>query len=58
MTRSAFRVYKSFQEFEKEELRKLDSFSSSIDDMIDDMFAAELDFDEATVKKSRSRDEG
>ena len=50
------RIYKSFQDFERDELRKLDSLSGSIDDMLDEMFAEELDFDGASVKKSRSRD--
>jgi hypothetical protein len=56
--RSAFpRVYQSFAEFEREELRKLDRMSSSIDDMIDEAFAEELDFDDSTSKKSRRHDE-
>ena len=55
--RQAFpRVYRSFEEFEREELHKLD-LSASFDDMLGEMFAEELDFDEATVKKSRRRDE-
>ena len=44
--RAAFpKVYQSFEEFEREELRKLDTLSTTIDDMLDDMFAEELDFD-------------
>jgi hypothetical protein len=39
------RIYKSFEDFERDELRKLDSLSGSIDDMLDEMFAEELDFD-------------
>jgi len=51
--RNAFpRVYRSFEEFEREELHKLD-MSGAIDDMLGDMFAEELDFDEATVRRSR-----
>ncbi len=49
------RVYRSFEEFEREELHKLD-LSGSIDDMLGEMFAEELDFDEDSVKKSRRRD--
>jgi len=56
--RGAFpRVYRSFQEFEREELRKLDSFSGSLEDMLDEMTLSELDFDEATVSRSRRREE-
>ncbi len=50
------RVYRSFEEFEREELRRLD-MSGAIDDMLDEMFAEELDFDEDTVKRSRQKEE-
>jgi|RhiMethySRZTD1v2_1073278.scaffolds.fasta_scaffold2984864_2 hypothetical protein len=56
--RGAFpRVYQSFQEFEREELRKLDSFSGSLEDMLDEMCMDELDFDDKTVSRSRRRDD-
>ncbi len=58
MSRAAMpRVYQSFADFEREELRKLDRMSSSIDDMIDEAFAEELDFDEKSVSRSRRHDE-
>ena len=50
------RVYRSFEEFEREELHKLD-LSGSIDDMLGEMFAEELDFDESAVRRSRRREE-
>ena len=50
------RVYRSFEEFEREELHKLD-LSGSIDDMLGEMFAEELDFDQESVKRSRRKDE-
>ncbi len=51
--RNAFpRVYRSFEEFEREELHKLD-MTGSIDDLLDDMFAEDLDFDEGSVRRSR-----
>ena len=54
--RNAFpRVYRSFEEFEREELHKLD-LGGSIDEMLGEMFADELDFDEDTVRKSRRRE--
>lgn len=56
--RAAFpRVYRNFEEFEREELRKLDGMGGSIEDMLDEMFAEELDFDETSVKRSAKRDE-
>jgi len=48
------RIYKSFEDFERDELHKLDSLGGSIDDMLDEMFAEELDFD-GSGKKSRAR---
>ena len=37
------RVYTSFAEFEREELRRLDSMHS-VDDLMEERFAEELDF--------------
>jgi hypothetical protein len=39
------KVYRSFEEFERDELRKLDGVHVSIDDMLDEMFADEIDFE-------------
>ena len=50
------KVYRSFEEFERDELRKLDGLHTSIDDMLDEMFADELDF-EATGNKSNRADD-
>lgn len=50
--RDAFpRVYRSFEEFEREELQNLDRLYVSVDDMLDEMFAEEVDFDEEGGKK-------
>ena len=38
------RIYTSFAEFEREELRRLDSLHTSVDDMVEERFAEELDF--------------
>ena len=52
------KVYRSFEEFERDELRKLDGLSVSIDDMLDEMFADELDFEPgARGKKSEDEDD-
>ncbi|HEY3358798.1 MAG TPA: hypothetical protein VGQ83_36455 [Polyangia bacterium] len=50
------KVYRSFEEFEREELRSLSTLHFSVDEMIDDAFIAELDFDPEFVAKSK-RDE-
>ena len=42
------RVYNSFAEFEHEELRKLDSLRTTIDDMLEEQFSEDLSlFDQA-----------
>ena len=48
---AAPKVYRSFEEFERDELRKLDGIHSSIDDMLDEMFAEELNFEAADKRK-------
>ena len=50
------RIYRTFEEFEREELRR-DGYFESVDDMIDDMFASGLDFGDAEVRKSRGQDD-
>ena len=47
------RIYRTFEEFEREELRR-DGYMESVDDMMDSMFAGELDFDESTTRRSRA----
>jgi hypothetical protein len=49
------RIYKSFEEFEREELRKLDSLGGSIDEMLDEVFAEELDFEPEGGKRGGKR---
>ncbi len=49
------RVYKSFNEFEREELRKLDSLRTTVDDMMEERFNSELDFDDDGRKGARAR---
>jgi hypothetical protein len=50
------KTYRTFEEFEREELRR-DGYFASVDDMIDDMFAGELDFDASDARKSRAQDD-
>jgi hypothetical protein len=37
------KVYRSFEEFERDELRKLDGIHLSIDEMLDEMFPSDSD---------------
>jgi hypothetical protein len=37
------RVYRSFEDFERSELRKLDHLYGSVDDMVDELLLAELE---------------
>lgn len=56
---SAFpRVYGSFAEFEREELRKLESLHTSVADMVEERFSEELEFGgsgEAPRRRGRPR---
>jgi len=51
------KTYQTFEEFEREELRR-DGYFESVDSMIDDMFAGELDFSGGGGKRAgRHNDE-
>src|SRR5206468_4288011 len=45
------RIYRTFEEFEREELRR-DFSGGSVDEILDEMFAGELDFDPGAVRRS------
>lgn len=47
------RVYSSFEEFERRELRKLDQLYGSVDDMVDELLMAEME-----EEQSSSDDDG
>ena len=49
------RVYTSFAEFEREELRRLDSMHTSVDDLVEERFAEELDFGQSEQPRRRGR---
>ena len=50
------RVYRSFDEFEREELRKLDSLRTTVSDMLEERFSQELDFESEDVpRRGRGR---
>jgi hypothetical protein len=46
------RVYRSFEEFERSELQKFDHLYDSVDDMMDELMAAELE------EEARRQDDG
>jgi len=48
-------MYRTFEEFEREELRRADSISSTVEDLFDSMLSEELDFDAAAARQPRRR---
>jgi hypothetical protein len=50
------RIYRTFEEFEREELRR-DVHAGSVDEILDEMFAGELDFEPGASRRGR-RTEG
>ena len=51
------RVYGTFAEFEREELRKLDSLHTTIDDMLEERFSEDLSLfdDQGGAPRKRGR---
>jgi len=49
------RIYTSFAEFEREELRRLESLHTSVDDLIEERFAEDLDFGPSEQPRRRGR---
>jgi hypothetical protein len=49
------RVYSSFAEFERDELRKLDSLHTTVDDMVEERFSDDLDFERSDAPRKRGR---
>ena len=50
------KIYRTFEEFEREELRR-DGYFESVDEMIDNMFAGELDFEPSSSRRRQNDDE-
>jgi hypothetical protein len=46
------KVYRSFEEFERDELRKLDGIHLSIDDMLEEMFPSDKKVDDKSDAKA------
>jgi len=51
------RIYRTFEEFEREELRRSDGLGSYVDDMLGEMFAEELDLDFTSSRRRAVDDE-
>jgi len=49
-------MYRTFEEFEREELRRADSIGSAVDELFDGMLAEELDFDATAARHGRRRE--
>jgi hypothetical protein len=49
------KIYRTFEEFEREELRR-DSYFDSGYEIIDEMFAGELDFDAPKGRRAKNDD--
>ncbi len=46
-------MYRTFEEFEREELRRADSIASTVEDLLDTMLSEELDFDATAARQPR-----
>lgn len=57
MSYGDMKTYRTFEEFEREELRRMDATGGSVDDMIDTIFAEELDFEGGRGKRSSYNDD-
>jgi hypothetical protein len=57
MKNSDQRIYRTFEEFEREELRRMDAVGSSVDEMIDTIFGEELDFEAPAARRKSAWDE-
>jgi hypothetical protein len=51
MRHADHKIYRTFEEFEREELRRMDSVSASVDEMIDTVFGEELDFEPSSGRR-------
>ena len=57
MSYGDMKTYRTFEEFEREELRRMDAVGNSVDEMIDTIFSEELDLDFSARKKRAAGDE-
>ena len=50
------KIYRTFEEFEREELRR-EYHAGSVDEILDQMFAGELDFEPRSGRRSAGADD-
>jgi hypothetical protein len=50
-------MYRTFEEFEREEMRRADSIGAAVDELFDELLVEDLNFDAASARHPR-RDEG
>lgn len=51
-------IYRTFEEFEREELRRAAAIGGSVDSLFDDMFTEDIDFDATSARLAAREDEG
>lgn len=47
------KIYRTFEEFEREELRRMDAYGASVDEMIESIFDEEVEVDPAAGRRHR-----
>ena len=57
MSYDDMRIYRTFEEFEREELRRMEAVGNSVDEMIATVFGEELDLECISVKRKSSSDQ-
>ena len=57
MSYGDMKTYRTFEEFEREELRRMEAVGNSVDEMIDTIFGEELELDFSAGKRRASSDE-
>ena len=48
-------MYRTFEEFEREELRRADTIGATVDELFDGMVAEDLDFDATAARRAPRR---
>jgi hypothetical protein len=48
-------MYRTFEEFEREELRRAEMIASTVDELFEGMVAEDLDFDAAAARRAPRR---
>jgi hypothetical protein len=51
------KIYRTFEEFEREELRRADGMSSPMDDLLGEVFVQGLDLDPKSSRRSTDDDD-